>query len=313
MSARRAEGERFADFLLLRGLGRGGMAEVFEAVRAPDAGPSLPGVPERFALKRMLPELQGDPEARAAFLTEADVAPMLRHPNLVRVYASGVHERCGWLLMELVEGWDLEALLEERPGYPWPPRLATYVLLQVLEGLEYLHGATGHSGTPLGLIHRDVTPSNVFVDREGRVKLADLGIALVSGLGEGVPDGRVKGKLRYLSPEQVVAGELGPTTDVFAAGAVLYELLAGRHAFDQVGDQEVMLAIRDGKVPKLTRVAPDLPGSIAEVVHRALHRNARKRYATAAAFRDALAAVCYAEDWDLMQDEAGELFEEWMG
>lgn len=238
---------------------------------------------------------------------------MLRHPNLVRVYASGEWEGCGWLLMELVEGWDLEVLCEARPGTPWPPRLASYVLLQVLTGLDYLHGARGVSGTPLGLIHRDVTPSNVFVDRAGRVKLGDLGIAIISGLGEGAPDGRVKGKLRYLSPEQVVASELGPGTDVFAAGAVFFELLTGRFAFDQEGDEQVMLAIRDGKVPKLGRLLPELPASLAEVVHRALHRSPRKRYPTAAAFRDALAAVCYEQGWDLMQDEAGQAFEEWMG
>jgi len=305
------EGERFADFLLLRGLGRGGMAEVFEARCVEGAGP--PDLPERFALKRMLPELQHDAEAREAFLTEADVAPMLRHPNLVRVYASGEHEGCGWLAMELVEGWDLELLCEARPGTPWPGPLAAYVLLRVLEGLEALHGLRGASGTPLGLVHRDVTPSNVFVDRQGRVKLGDLGIAIVSGLGEGAPDGRVKGKLRYLSPEQVIATELGPNTDVFAAGAVLFELLTGRFAFDQAGDQAVMLAIRDGKVPRPWKVEPAIPRDLGEVVLRAMQRNPRRRFATAAAFRDALAGVCFAHGWDLLQDEAGQLFAEWMG
>ncbi len=306
-------GEPFADFLLLRELGVGGMAEVFEAkLLSPGGAGSHHGLPERFALKRMLPGLQEDPEAREAFLTEADVAPMLRHPNLVRVYASGEHERCGWLAMELVEGWDLEALREAKPGVQWPPHLAIYILVRVLAGLHYLHGATGSSGTPLGLIHRDVTPSNVFLDRQGRVKVGDLGIAIVSGLGEGSPDGRVTGKLRYLSPEQVVAGELAPSTDVFAAGAILFELLTGRFAFDQEGDEAVMVAVRDGRVPKLSRLVPGVPGGLVDVVHRALHRSLRRRYSTAAAFRDALEALCYEEGWDLLQDEAGLLFGAWM-
>ncbi len=290
------------------------MAEVFEAeVMAGAATGPLAGLPQRLALKRTLPAIEADSEAMEAFLTEADVAPMLRHPNLVRVYASGLHAGRGWLAMEQIEGWDLETLCDARPGVPWPGPLATYVLRQLLAGLAYLHQARGASGTPLGLIHRDVTPSNVFVDRAGRVKLGDLGIALVAGLGEGTVGGRVKGKLRYLSPEQVVAGDLGPSTDIFAAGAILYELLAGRPAFDQEGDEAVMLAIRDGRVPRLERVAPQVPGALAGVVHRALHRNERRRYASADAFLDALDAACYTLGWDLVQDEAGLLFAEWVG
>lgn len=306
-----APGGPFGPFELLDRIGAGGMAEVFEA-RVLDPAHAPPGLPPRFALKRLLPGLLDDPAARDDFLTEADVAPLLRHPNLVRVFASGETAGRGWLAMERVEGTDLEHLRARRSRTPLPVPLALAILRELLAGLAYLHGATGAAGTPLGLVHRDVTPANVFLDDAGRVKLADLGVARLVGLERQDPSRQVKGKLRYLSPEQVVAEPIGPETDVFATGAILFELLTGRFAFDQDTERAVMLSIRDGRVPKLSRLRPDLPEGLAEVVARALSRKARRRFPSAVAFRDALDAVGFAHGLDLMGEELAEAAAAWV-
>lgn len=293
--------ERFGPFELLAPLGRGGMAEVW---RARPAGGGPPGLPELVALKRLRPELADDARARAAFLTEADVAPLLRHPNLVRVHASGETGGRAWLAMELVEGADLEQLAGPRPGPPLKPGLACFLVREVARGLDHLHRARGAAGTPLGLVHRDVTPANVFVSRDGRVKLGDLGVALLAGLERQSLSGRVKGKLRYLSPEQVVADDLDARSDLFALGAVLFELLTGRFAFDQDTELAVMTAIRDGKCPRLRRVRPDLPRDLEAVVSRTLARRPARRVPSAAALIDALDAVVFSHGWELLPDEA---------
>ncbi len=185
-------------------------------------------------------------------------------------------------------------------------------MTELLAGLAHLHAATGTAGTPLGLVHRDVTPANVFLAKDGRVKLSDLGVARLTGLERHSLSRQVKGKLRYLSPEQVVADPVGPETDVFAAGAILFELLAGRFAFDQDTEHAVMVAIRDGKVPRLARLRPELPKDLSAVVARALHRKPRRRFPTAHAFRDALDAVVFAHGLQLMGEELAEAASAWV-
>lgn len=286
------------------------MAEVFRA-RLIQPEPTA-NLPEVFALKRMLPEVLSDPAAQESFLTEADVSPMLVHPNMVRVFLSGLMDGWGFLVMELVDGRDLEQIRAARPGVPMPPQLACYFMVEMLEGLSYLHHATGAAGTPLGLIHRDVTPANVFVGRDGCVKLADIGVARIAGFEGDSLQGGVKGKLRYLSPEQVVASELGPETDIFAAGAILFELLVGRCAFDQESQLNVMLAIRDGKVTRLRKSRKELPASLETVVKRAMHHKRKKRYPSAASFLEALQKVRKAEGWELHPDEVVALLRDWV-
>lgn len=300
--------EQFADFELHELIGEGGMAEVWRARFSP--GFQRSGWPHTFALKRVLADVVNDPIARDSFLTEADVAPLVRHRNIVRFYDSGVHEDRGWIGMELVDGEDLEVILDRHPGEPLDPAVGCTIVSQLLQGIEGLHNATGRAGTPLGLVHRDVTPGNVLVSRHGEVKLADLGVARAIGFDAQDP-GSVKGKLRYLSPEQVVGGDLGPPTDVFAAGVILFELLTGRTAFDQEGEEAVMIAIRDGKVPRLKKVAPSLPRALDHVVHDALHYKTHKRFQTAAEFGEALEAVREAEGWMMRASGLARALEAW--
>ena len=303
--------ERFGPYELIELLGRGGMGEVF---RARVSGPEAAGLPPEVALKRLVdvrPDREADADAWDDFLTEADVAPMLRHPNLVRVYRSGVLDNTGYVVMEVVEGGDLFDLMDRRPGTPLPLPVACYLAAEMLRGLRYLHSAVGASGRPLGLVHRDLSPANVFFSASGEVKLADLGIAQVRRFENSADERVVKGTLRYLSPEQVTGRPCSSASDVFSVAAVIYELLAGRPAFGQEGEVKVMVAIRDGKAQDLRAVAPWVPRPLAKVVMGALRQRLWVRPRSATRLLDLIEEVRLRFGWMRGPEQILEEVERW--
>jgi eukaryotic-like serine/threonine-protein kinase len=253
----------------LKVLGRGAMGTVYEA-RDPDQGRSV-------AVKTMTPGLAETPELRARFLREAEAAGRLRHPNIVTVYDLGQHRGRPYIAMELVEGVDLEALIQGR--HPLSVEAKIDILRQVCEGLGHAHQN--------GIVHRDVKPANIRVTAAGDVKIMDFGMAhLQSSTLTG--GGEVLGTIQYMAPEQVEGLESDHRADVFSVGAIAYELLAYRRPFDADSLTAVMY--------RIVREEPDMtalpvtgysPG-LEAVVARALAKSVAERYQTLGEMRDDL-------------------------
>lgn len=277
--------ERFGNYDLLRKIGQGGMAEVFLA-RAVNASPQTPPI----VIKRLHQELEKNRDAVDLFLTEADVTLMLDHPNVIRVYDSGEVGARYYMAMEYVHGKDLEQIWArlQHKGDTMPPDIAVHICIEMLRGLHYVHEARAPSGRKLGIVHRDVTPSNIYLSSHGHVKLGDFGVAKLVGMEGWTMAGSLKGKLGYLSPEQIAGEPPSPSIDLWATGIILWELLAGRRGFSGDNELDTMLRIKAAKISKIRRVNRAVPRPLQKILQRALHRRERKRFPDAGAFLQAL-------------------------
>ncbi len=282
-------------------LAAGGMAEVFVG-RAPDG--------EEFAVKRLHTRFSGEGEYRKMFAAEGRLAVLLRHPNLVRTFEAGFDGGGPFLRMELLRGADLRGILtrgKRRPEVPTvaanpaipAPRWATVpldaaltIVADAADALHYAHELIDQ-GEPLELVHRDVSPHNIFVTIEGVVKVLDFGIARTAHRGWETQEGTLKGKVPYMAPEQLKATTLDRRTDIYALGVVLYELTVGRlpYPVSQNSDVPLMLAIARHDVVAPCEVAQGYPPELEAVVLRALAFRATQRFATGAEFADALRGV----------------------
>lgn len=236
------------------------------------------------ALKVLRDEAAKDPVVRELFATEADVTQLLDHPNLIRASDAGQIEDRAYIAMELVEGATLSRLTATLSArrLPLPPDLALFIVTEVLEGLHALHEARLETGEPLGLVHRDVTPDNVYVGFDGRVLLGDFGVAHVEAFGDSSPEHAV-GKLGYLAPELLGHEAIDRRADVFSVGVMLFELLCGRPLFEAEDDEAGLARVTEPRIPRLQSYVPDLDRELEEVVLRALARRPRDRFETAEA------------------------------
>ncbi|GEJ58763.1 hypothetical protein AMYX_35040 [Anaeromyxobacter diazotrophicus] len=268
-----------------RRIGRGGMAEVFlgREVGGPRAGRAV-------AIKRLLPALARDAAQLALFAREAELARRLSHPGIVEVLAAGAEGGTAYLVMEYVDGCDLARLLAacNARALRLPVDFALFVAHAVAEALAAAHAARDARGEPLGIVHCDVSPSNVFVSRTGEVKLGDFGVARVAGEGA---ERAAFGKVRYLAPELLRGGPVGPAADVFGLGAVLFELLTGAPAFPGSEAEAVLQELVAGprRAPSSSR--PEVPGAVDALVAQALAPAPGDRPKSAAALGDALASL----------------------
>ncbi|MBI5537646.1 MAG: serine/threonine protein kinase [Deltaproteobacteria bacterium] len=274
--------QAFGEYQLTRRIAVGGMAEIFEARRA---APDSPAV----VIKIPLPQFADDEQFLAMLRAEAQVCQALSHPNLVRLIEYGEVGAQPYLALEFVDGMSLDELLAKlrREGARLPLPLGLYILEQLLEALAYVHEAKGADGQSLQIVHRDVTPHNVLLSRDGRVLLGDFGIARSNLRDNRTRTGVIKGKLRYLAPEQVTGSSVDARTDLYAAGILLYELATGEHYLQ--GEDEIML-LREAEDPK--ERAPSsvqgVDGRLDPLTRKALQRFPESRYAHARAF---LAAI----------------------
>ena len=276
--------ERFGEYVLEAPLAKGGMAELFRARHA--SGHTV-------VVKRLLPEMESRPDVVDLFLTEADVGQMLRHDNVVAVLDAGEVNGRYFLVMEYVDGVDAERLITDawKRQSPIPRSVALRIAVDALRGLHFAHELTSPQGTRFGLVHRDVSPDNLFVTRAGVTKVGDFGIAKLAEL-EGVTQaGLIKGKIAYMSPEQVRGVTLDGRADAFSLALVLYEMLSSARPFamrDGESEVDALLRVRAGRVRAIGRLERDLPAGIARVVDRALRSWRFWRYASCGAFADAL-------------------------
>jgi serine/threonine-protein kinase len=248
------------------------MAELFLGVARGAEGFEKP-----VAIKRMLPHLAREPAIAQMFLAEARLATHLQHQNIASVYDVGSGPDGLFLVMELVNGWDLGVLLRHawRRGQRFPPHLVAFIGAQVLAGLVHAYRRT-HGGRPVMTAHRDVSPSNILVSREGEVKVTDFGIARIEGASLGTQPGTFKGKLPYSAPEALHGQPATALSDQFSLGIVLYELLAGRHPFGEGTDEPMAfaMAITQQEPAPLTGI----PAPLVAVVSRAMAKDPAARF-----------------------------------
>lgn len=269
---------RFGKYELLHPLGTGGMAQVMVA-RTINPG----NVSRLVALKRILPRLADDQVIVEQFLDEAKLGMRLNHPNLVTFYDFGNAAGAYFMAMELVRGVDFDNVIYWRHG-PLPPGLVSAVLIQALEGLHFAHELKSEDGASLQLVHRDLSPHNMMVGFDGRVKVLDFGVAKMRDQRTVTLPGIVKGKPLYMSPEQATAERIDRRSDLFAMGLILYEALLTRRAFDQRDDTATMESIVNDE---LLRPA-GLPTPLWDVIEKALQKNPSERYRNALEMADAL-------------------------
>ena len=259
-------------YRLVRPLASGGMAELFLGVARGAEGFEKP-----VAIKRMLPHLAREPAIAQMFLAEARLATHLQHQNIASVYDVGSGPDGLFLVMELVNGWDLGVLLRHawRRGQRFPPHLVAFIGAQVLAGLVHAYRRT-HGGRPVMTAHRDISPSNILVSREGEVKVTDFGIARIEGASLGTQPGTFKGKLPYSAPEALHGQPATALSDQFSLGIVLYELLAGRHPFGEGTDEPMAfaMAITQQEPAPLTGI----PAPLVAVVSRAMAKDPAARF-----------------------------------
>jgi len=292
----------FGSYELLRKLAHGGMAEVFLGVRAGDD----PGV-RPLVIKRILPELSDDSRFLAMFVNEAQLAAQMDHRNIVHVSDFGEHQGRLFMVMEFVDGLDCWRF--SRRLYPWGDhhaQLVVFIIREVLDALGYVHGLTDVNGAPLHVVHRDLSPSNIYLSMSGEVKLGDFGIARIESPRYRPIKVIPKGKFGYMAPEQVEGGEVDLRADVYSAGVVLAELLIGQKLFQGSSQLSVMLDIRDGRLDTLEQNAHRVPSDLLRLVHRALARNPDDRYESAAEFADALAGYADRGEVRIGSAELGE-------
>ena len=272
----------FGKYSLERRLGVGGMAETFVARRD---GPG--GIAQHVCLKRVLPAFNGDKSFRDQFQREARLAARLRHSNIVGTIDYGSVGEVQYMALELVEGLDLRALLSAQPNNRLPLEQAVLIAFDVAHALEYAHAPRESDE---GIVHRDVTPSNILLSIDGAVKLADFGVAKALGTATAMTaTGVMKGKMPYMPPEQMKGGAIDGRVDLFSVGVMLYESLAGRRPFTGAHDVEVMTKIISGDRPNLRELAPDVPVALEAVVHALIATEVEERTSDASTLIDQLA------------------------
>lgn len=277
-------------YRVLERLAAGGMAEVFLAERV-----GLEGFKKRVAIKRVLPHLSQKTRFIAMFLDEARVSAYLTHSNVAQVFDIGVGENAYFIVMEYVEGADLKSVMEymRKTGRSFPVEVAVHIAEKMCEGLSYAHEAKTPEGEPLCIVHRDVSPPNVLITKYGEVKIVDFGLAKATSQLEKSDPGIVKGKFSYLSPEAALGQDVDARADIFAAGIILWEMLAQKRLFLGENDARTVMLVRSANIPPLAPLNKDVPPELEQIIAKSLARDPDKRYATARDFGRDLTAFLY--------------------
>jgi serine/threonine protein kinase len=281
-------------------LGLGGMAEVFVAYRA---GPH--GFAKKVALKRILPELAQDARFVAMFCDEARISAPLSHPNIVQVIDFGESQGELFMAMEYVEGVSLAKLLRYVAGRRerFPLAAALFIAHEVLTGLSFAHEACDENGNPLSIVHRDVSPGNVLIGRAGDVKLADFGIVRSAYVDRRTYPGELKGKVGYMSPEQVMGIEVDPRSDLFTVGIILSEMLIARPLFSGQNEFDILTKIYEADLSAIDKYGADLSPAVRDVLRQALAKAPADRFENARDFAAALRRLAQAQQIPLDDSE----------
>ena len=276
--------ERFGSYEIYEELGAGGLAAVHLARSRAIKNP--------VALKRLYPHIANVRELVGSFIDEARLARYLRHPGIARVYEFGKLRGTYFIAFEFVPGPTLLQLQEHCREYVGqiPTMITLEVAYQLLDALDHAHNLRNELDLPLGIVHRDVSPSNVILSNTGQVKLIDFGLAKTKQNSVQSQAGMIKGKLNYVAPEYL-DGKLDPRCDLWALGVVMYELLTGGRLFDAPEQGAILDRVRTLPIPPPSRANPEVPRAVDQIVLKALERDPAKRWQRASDMRDAIGVV----------------------
>jgi eukaryotic-like serine/threonine-protein kinase len=271
--------QQLGRYHLLDRIAFGGMAEIYRA-KTFDSN----GQPHMVAVKRVLAHLAEDDDFIQMIVDEAKIASVLRHPSIARVYEFARAHGEYFIAMEYVDGKDMRTVLERcrQKKRPVPPEHAAHVAAEIAGGLHTAHSAVDQRGRPLRIIHRDVSPSNIIVSYSGEVKLCDFGIAKATLSQVTTKTGVIKGKVKYMSPEQALGRKLDHRSDVFSLGSCLYEMLTRVPPFTASNEPDLLIKVRDAKYRPVAELAPGTPADLEAITDRCLTRSRANRYQTAA-------------------------------
>lgn len=306
--------EAFGKYFLVDKIATGGMAEIFKAKTY-----SHGGFENLLVIKRILPHIGENEDFIEMFIDEAKVSVALQHPNIVRIYDFGKILDNYFIAMECVDGKDARNCLRKlaRKKSYLPPKYAAFVAHETAKGLHYAHTKSDLQGNSYGIVHRDISPSNVIVSYEGEVKVADFGIAKAESNAYQTRDGVLKGKFEYMSPEQATGKEIDPRSDIFSLGIILYEMLTGRRLFKTDSEIATLKKIRDCDFPKPSQLNPNIPSALEDICLKALARYPEDRYQSGDALANDLREFLLPSTSDTLRSELrdfmGELFIEEIG
>jgi serine/threonine protein kinase len=274
-------------YKLISKIGQGGMAEVYKAVKT---GPD--GFSKTVALKKILPFYSDESRFIRMLSTEARINSYLNHPNIVQILDFFEDNGQYAMVLEFVDGRNLKEIMtacrNKNIRLPW--QACVYIVLEVLKGLHEAHNKTGPDGM-LHIVHRDISPHNILISFEGHVKLTDFGIARARIERDETASGVLKGKYRYLSPEQILNEELTPSSDLFSLGVTFFEMLTFEHPFGEVAEYQILKKIVDQPHSVLNKHLPELKNEISSVVEQSLQKIAADRYQSANDFYEDLMEV----------------------
>jgi serine/threonine protein kinase len=277
--------ELFGPYEVYERIGVGGMATVHRAKKQ-----GIEGFERVVALKRMLSHLADDETFIKSFVREARLASQLQHGNIIHIYDLGRVGRVYYIAMEYVRGRDLRKILKQAAYATGPMPLAMMLMLsqQLCDALDYAHGLTDENGEPLGLVHRDVSPSNILIAADGHLKIIDFGIAKATSSSLKTLSGRVKGKFAYMAPEAIQGKQLDRRTDIFAVGIVAHEMLTARPLFATKNQFDTIRKITQEEVKPPSYYNPQCPRDLDEIIMTALAKSPDERWQTAGAMHRAL-------------------------
>ncbi|TNE47415.1 MAG: PEGA domain-containing protein [Deltaproteobacteria bacterium] len=281
---------QFGTYEIFRKLALGGMAELYLAKQR-----GVGGFERTVVIKCILPQYATDPQFVTMFLDEARIASQLNHPNIVQIYEIGEVNGLYYISMEYVRGPNFKALRKAlyHQSKTVNSSLVAGIMVQVCAGLHHAHCATDPNGNPLQIVHRDVSPTNLLLTFEGNAKLVDFGVAKASIQEHQTKAGMVKGKYRYMSPEQILAHPIDHRSDIYALGAILYELSTGVVLFQRRSEAETIRAVYMDPIIPPGAVIEDYPPELERIVMKALEREARDRYQSADEMRRDLEQFLY--------------------
>ncbi|HVY49718.1 MAG TPA: protein kinase [Minicystis sp.] len=274
----------FGKYTLIAELGHGGMADVFLGV---SRGPA--GFSKLLVIKRLRENLIDDPEFVAMLVDEARLAARLNHPNVVQTYEVGQEGRQYFISMEYLEGQPLHRIVQRADRRKKMGRdLHLTIVSEALSGLHYAHELADYDGKPLCVVHRDISPHNIFVTYDGVVKVVDFGIAKAVGRQAETRTGIIKGKVNYMAPEQALGQDIDRRADVFACGVLLWEAATGSRLWKGMNDLAIVQSLLAGELKRPREAAPDVPVSLENVIMKALAMNPDERFSTALELQAAL-------------------------
>ena len=269
----------FNKFTLIKKIAHGGMAEIFLACVG-----SITQTQRFVVLKKILPTHSHNKEFAKMFKNEGKIVANLSHSNVASIYEFGLEKDQHFICMEYISGRHLRQLIQKLNSRKQQLSIQhiAHIIKNICLGLDYAHNYTDKlTGKPMNIIHRDISPQNIMIGFNGEIKLIDFGIAKAIDT-EATRVGVLKGKLEYMSPEQVKGETLNPQTDIFAIGSILWELLAGRKLFTATDELSVIKKIKACRVPALKKINPKIPDRVIEIANKALSLNRNIRYTTAA-------------------------------